>query len=123
VRVDGINESFLDIGLTRTSNQATISGAVYIKLRRGTRRAGSAIVGVHTDLKLLKKGKTIAKTTTKRDGSYTIQLSPGDYYMRAIKTISSGADAGTYRGFYNNSGSFHLGTGENKTGCNITITK
>src|SRR3990172_2817213 len=123
VRVDGINESFLDIGLTRTSNQATISGTVYIKLRRGTRRAGSAIVGVHTDLNLLKNGQTIAKTTTKLNGSYTIQLNPGDYYMRAIKTISSGANAGTYRGFYNNSGSFHLGQGENKTGCDVTITK
>ena len=123
VRVDGINESFLDIGLTRTSNQATISGAVYIKLPKGTRRAGNAIVGVHTDLNLLKNGQTIAKTTTKLNGSYTIQLSPGDYYMRAIKTISSGANAGTYTGFYNNSGSFHLGQGENKTGCDVTITK
>jgi len=123
VRVDGINESFLDIGLTRTSNQATISGAVYIKLPKGTRRAGNAIVGVHTDLNLLKNGQTIAKTTTKLNGSYTIQLNPGDYYMRAIKTISSGANAGTYRGFYNNSGSFHLGAGENKTGCDVTITK
>ncbi|MBI5307646.1 MAG: carboxypeptidase regulatory-like domain-containing protein, partial [Planctomycetes bacterium] len=121
VIVGGINESSLDIGLT--SYPATVSGTVYIKLPQETSRAGRAIVGVHTDLNLLKNGQTIAKTTTKRDGSYTMQLNQGDYYMRAIKIIRSGTNAGTYKGFYNNSGYFHLVPGENKTGCDITIEK